>query len=124
MLCHSGPAARCPAFPALAALLPAAFGMDASVHGTKVTLRDYRSEPNDINVHARAAVFTLVHEARRRTAWVLAGSADRVTAESPTVHLRETVIFQIAVLRPGRYQVGRDLPGHRRSGVQATLTAT
>jgi uncharacterized cupredoxin-like copper-binding protein len=107
----------------LVVALFAGCGGGTQVVGTKVTLTEYKFDPKDITVQSGKATFTLVNSGTTSHDMVIADSSGKVIGKSDVVQAGDSKVFTVD-LPAGKYVVYCDLPGHRDSGMQGTLTAS
>ena len=104
--------------------LAAGCGGGTQIVGTKVTLTEYKFDPKDISVQSGKVTFTLVNTGTTSHDMTVTDGSGKVIAKSEVVQAGDSKVFTIDSLPAGKYVVFCDLPGHRDSGMQGTLTAT
>jgi len=87
----------------------------------RVTMTDYRFSPGALEVKADGATFYLVNGGGQIHDMVIADSGGHVIARSDPVSPGDTGGFAVSNLQPGDYAVYCDVPGHKESGMVATL---
>jgi plastocyanin len=106
------------------ALVAACGGGTTQTVGTKVTLTEYKFDPKDISVQSGKVTFTLVNTGTTGHDMTVADSNGKVIAKSEVIQAGDTKVFTIDNLPAGKYVIYCDLPGHRASGMEGSLTAT
>ena len=109
---------------AVALLAGCGGGGGVQVQGTKVTLTEYKFDPKDITVQSGKATFTLVNSGTTSHDMVIADSSGKVIGKSDVVQAGDSKVFTVDDLAAGKYVIYCDLPGHRGSGMEGSLTAT
>ena len=99
-------------------------GGGTQIVGTKVTLSEYKFDPKDLSVQSGKVTFTLINSGTTSHDMTIADSGGKVIAKSEVVQAGDSKLFTIDNLPAGKYVVYCDLPGHRSSGMEGTLTAT
>jgi uncharacterized cupredoxin-like copper-binding protein len=99
-------------------------GSGGSVEGTKVTLTEFKFDPKDITVHSGKVTFTLVNAGTVSHDMTVADQSGKVLDKSPLVQAGDSQVYTIDNLPAGKYVIYCDVPGHRASGMEGTLTAT
>jgi plastocyanin len=99
-------------------------GSGTQTVGTKVSLTEYKFNPKDVSVQSGKVTFTLVNTGTTGHDMTVADSNGKVVAKSEVVQAGDTNVFTIDTLPAGKYVIYCDLPGHRASGMEGTLTAT
>jgi plastocyanin len=92
--------------------------------GTKVTLTEYKFDPKDLTVPSGKVTFTLVNAGTTGHDMTVADQSGKILGKSEIVQAGDSKEFTIDNLPAGTYAIYCDLPGHRASGMQGTLTAT
>jgi plastocyanin len=118
---------------ALAAALLAAVACGGSSGGsggaapagaTKVTMSEFKFDPSSINVKAGKVSFFLVNAGSQGHDMVISDSSGKVLAKSDLVQGGNSTDFTVSDLPAATYTIYCDVPGHRASGMQGTLTAS
>ena len=108
----------------LVVALLAGCGGGTQIVGTKVTLSEYRFDPKDVSVQSGKVTFTLVNSGTTSHDMVIADPSGKVIAKSEVVQAGDSKVFTVDDLAAGKYVIYCDLPGHRGSGMEGSLTAT
>jgi len=104
--------------------LLAGCGGGTQIVGTKVTLSEYKFDPKDLSVQSGKVTFTLVNSGTTSHDMTITDQSGKVVAKSEVVQAGDSKVFTIDALPAGKYVIYCDLPGHRGSGMEGTLTAT
>jgi uncharacterized cupredoxin-like copper-binding protein len=91
---------------------------------TKVTLSDYKFDPNHLSVKAGNPTFYLTNIGTQSHDMLIADASGKVVAKSDLVQANNDSTFSVSNLPAGSYQIYCDVPGHRQLGMEGTLTAT
>ncbi|TMC06319.1 MAG: hypothetical protein E6J41_19340 [Chloroflexi bacterium] len=90
---------------------------------TKVTMSEFKFEPNAIDVKSGSTLF-LVNGGSAAHDLVVADGSGAVKARSSLVQAGDSTTFAIGDLPAGGYQVYCDVPGHKAAGMTGTLTVS
>jgi len=90
----------------------------------KVTMSDFKFDPNALTVPAGKSVFYLVNNGPASHDMTIADSSGKVIAKSSLVQSGDTSTFTVDNLAAGKYQVYCDVVGHKDAGMVGTLTVT
>jgi uncharacterized cupredoxin-like copper-binding protein len=96
----------------------------APAGSTKVTLSEFKFDPSSIDVKAGKVTFFLVNSGGAGHDMVISDSGGKVLAKSALVQPQNSAELTVNDLPAGTYTIYCDLPGHRASGMQGTLTAS
>jgi plastocyanin len=96
----------------------------APAGSTTVTTVDFNFKPKTITVSHGKVVFFLVNNGPSAHDMVVADSTGKSVARSSLVQSGDTFTFTIDNLAAGSYVFYCDVPGHRASGMEGTLTVT
>ena len=91
---------------------------------TKVTLTEFKFDPSSIDVKAGKVTFFLVNAGSQGHDMVISDSSGKVLAKSDLVQGGNSTDFTVSDLPAATYTIYCDVPGHRASGMQGTLTAS
>jgi uncharacterized cupredoxin-like copper-binding protein len=96
----------------------------APAGSTQVNVMDFNFKPKDISVPAGKVVFFLVNSGPAAHDMLIADSTGKTLARSSLVQSGDTFTFTVDNLPAGKYVFYCDVPGHRQSGMEGTLTVT
>ena len=96
----------------------------APAGSTSVTVVDFQFKPKAMSVSAGKVVFFLINNGQTAHDMVVADSTGKSVARSSLVQPGDTFTFTIDNLAAGSYVFYCDVPGHRASGMEGTLTVT
>ena len=96
----------------------------APAGSTTVTTVDFQFKPKTMTVSSGKVVFFLVNNGPSAHDMVIADSTGKSVARSSLVQSGDTFTFTIDNLPAGSYVFYCDVPGHRASGMEGTLTVT
>jgi plastocyanin len=96
----------------------------APAGSTQVNVMDFSFKPKDMTVSSGKVVFFLVNSGPAAHDMLIADSTGKTVARSSLVQSGDTFTFTIASLAAGKYVFYCDVPGHRASGMEGTLTVT
>ena len=99
-------------------------GSGAPAGSTQVNVMDFNFKPKDISVSSGKVVFFLVNSGPSAHDMLIADSTGKTLARSSLVQSGDTFTFTVANLAAGKYVFYCDVPGHRASGMEGTLTVT
>jgi len=99
-------------------------GSGAPAGSTQVTVMDFSFKPKDMTVSSGKVVFFLVNSGPSAHDMLIADSTGKTVARSSLVQSGDTFTFTVANLAAGKYVFYCDVPGHRASGMEGTLTVT
>ena len=99
-------------------------GNGAPSGSTSVTQMDFQFKPKDLTVKSGKVVFFLVNNGPSAHDMLIADASGKTVARSSLVQSGDTFTFTIDDLPAGKYVFYCDVPGHRASGMEGTLTAT
>jgi len=91
---------------------------------TKVTMTEFKFDPDTITVSHGKAVFFLVNAGNTAHDMVIRDSSNNNVAASELVQAGDSVEFDVDNLAAGEYTFYCDQPGHEASGMHGKLTAT
>jgi uncharacterized cupredoxin-like copper-binding protein len=92
---------------------------------TKVILVDFKFQPKTMSATAGTVVFFLVNDSTTTAHdMVIADKGGTTVAKSSLVQPGNTDTFTVNNLKAGSYVFYCDLPGHRASGMEGTLTVS
>jgi uncharacterized cupredoxin-like copper-binding protein len=94
----------------------------APAGSTQVQVMDFSYKPKDISVSAGKVTFFLVNSGPAAHDMLIADSAGKTVARSSLVQSGDTFTFTVDNLAAGKYVFYCDVPGHRSSGMEGTLT--
>ena len=114
---------------AMAALAACGGGSTTSSSGapagsTQVQVMDFNFKPKDFSVSSGKVVFFLVNSGPSAHDMLIADSTGKTVARSSLVQSGDTFTFTVSNLAAGKYVFYCDVPGHRASGMEGTLTVT
>jgi plastocyanin len=114
---------------AMAALAACGGGSTTSSSGapagsTQVQVMDFNFKPKDMSVSSGTVVFFLVNSGPSAHDMLIADSTGKTVARSSLVQSGDTFTFTVSNLAAGKYVFYCDVPGHRASGMEGTLTVT
>jgi uncharacterized cupredoxin-like copper-binding protein len=91
----------------------------------KVTMTEYKFDPNTISVPSGKVVFYLVNAGNNISHdMIIRDSAGKRIAGSNLLSTGDTVVFTVDSIAAGTYTIYCDQPGHESSGMKGTLTVT
>jgi plastocyanin len=109
----------------IAFVLVAGCGSSGAPAGaTKITLSDYKYDPNHLSVKAGKVTFYLTNIGTQSHDMLIADPSGNIVAKSDLVQANNDSTFSVSQLPAGSYQIYCDVPGHRALGMEGTLTAT
>lgn len=96
----------------------------APAGSTQVQVMDFNFKPKDMSVSSGTVVFFLVNSGPSAHDMLIADSTGKTVARSSLVQSGDTFTFTVSNLAAGKYVFYCDVPGHRASGMEGTLTVT
>jgi len=99
-------------------------GSGAPAGSTQVNVMDFNFKPKDMTVSSGKVVFFLINSGPSAHDMLIADSTGKTLARSSLVQSGDTFTFTVANLAAGKYVFYCDVPGHRASGMEGTLTVT
>ena len=108
----------------LAALAGCGAQSGAPSGSIKVTMTEYKFDPSKLTAGTGKVDFYLVNAGTTSHDMVIADSSGQVIAKSDLIQAGDSRVFEVSGLSKGSFQVYCDVPGHRESGMTATLDVT
>jgi plastocyanin len=110
------------------ALLLAGCGGGSSVAqpagSIKVTMTEFKFDPDSINAPSGKVVFFLVNGGTASHNLIIRDSAGKRISGSNLVSAGDSLVFTVDSIAAGTYTIFCDQPGHEGSGMKGTLTIT
>ena len=99
-------------------------GVSQPAGSTKVTMSEYKFDPSNISVKSGKVTFFLVNQGSLQHDMVVQDKSGATVGKSDLLGAGDQSVFTIDNLPAGQYTFFCDVPGHRQSGMQGTLSAT
>ncbi|HEV2034516.1 MAG TPA: cupredoxin domain-containing protein [Candidatus Dormibacteraeota bacterium] len=108
----------------LLVMLAACGGSGQPAGSTKVTMTEYKFDPSPLTAKAGKVDFYLVNAGTVAHDVLIVASSGKIISKSALVSAGDSFDFSVSNLPAGSYQVYCDVPGHKESGMVATLEVT
>lgn len=90
----------------------------------KVTMTEFKFDPSSLSAKSGKVTFFLVNTGNTAHDMVITDASGKQVAKSDQVSPGDSSVFAVDSLAAGTYSVFCDLPGHKESGMTATLQVT
>ena len=90
----------------------------------KVTMNEYKFDPNTITATHGKVVFFLVNAGTVSHDLIVKDSSGKTISSSELVSAGDSIVFTVSSIDSGSYTFTCDQPGHEASGMKGTLTIT
>ena len=90
----------------------------------QVTMTEFKFDPSSLSAKSGKVTFFLVNTGNTAHDMVITDASGKQVAKSDQVSPGDSSVFAVDSLAAGTYSVFCDLPGHKESGMTATLQVT